>query len=31
MASANPYLNFAGTCAEAFDFYQGVSAASSAM
>ncbi len=24
MASANPYLNFAGTCAEAFDFYQGV-------
>ena len=24
MASANPYLNFAGTCAEAFDFYQDV-------
>lgn len=24
MASANPYLNFAGTCAEAFDFYRSV-------
>lgn len=24
MASVNPYLNFAGTCAEAFDFYKSV-------
>jgi len=24
MASVNPYLNFAGNCAEAFDFYRSV-------
>jgi uncharacterized glyoxalase superfamily protein PhnB len=24
MASANPYLNFAGNCMEAFDFYKSV-------
>lgn len=24
MASANPYLNFAGNCADAFDFYRSV-------
>ena len=24
MASANPYLNFPGTCMEAFDFYKSV-------
>ncbi len=24
MASANPYLNFAGNCMEAFDFYRSV-------